>query len=123
MKAIERGSITALVGACGVRSTPTRVWQQAWWTTRPAATPTDQPPSTAPRARSSASGRSDSSASRISGAPRSDAPSVTGLASGPYSASMPCARAFMAVAVSVSRGAEAISAGSHTASAGRPASP
>ena len=41
MNAIERGSITALVCACGVRSTATSVWQQAWWITRPAATPTE----------------------------------------------------------------------------------
>ena len=54
-----------------------------------------------------------------SAAARSAAPSETGLAPDAYSASVAWASAFMAVAARSGIGAEAISAGSQTASTGR----
>ena len=105
MNAIECGSITALVWACGVPSTCDDrlaagvVDHQA--RRHPDGVAAEQRAERQVRA-----GRAGRPRERvtISGAPRSAAPSVTGLASGPYSASTPCASAFMAVAVSVSRG-------------------
>ena len=96
----------------------TMVWQTAWCTAIPVE-PEAYPASTAPRASASVSGGSRGTPEAISSAARSAASSAIGLASGVYSASSAWARAFIAVAARRGGGAEAISSGSATTSAGR----
>src|SRR3954471_21404735 len=116
------GSMVAFVSACGVPPTRTMVWHTTWWIAKP-VWPDAYPARSAPSARSSRwpgdGSPSPSSPLAIKLAPRSAAMLATGFASGVYSDSTACARAFIADAASSGIGADAMSGGSAITSDGR----